>query len=249
MGETWWGSQTEMFGPRNAHRLELMFANLDTLASPSRFLDAAVGLGDAAQRLIQRGHWVVGVDLSVDAALLARARTRANLVIADLKALPFRDGAFDGLTSGETLEHIDDDLAAVREFSRVLKTDARAVVTVPALESLRTFSDEYYEHLRRYSRSELTDLFRKAGFNITRAHYWGFPFVILYDYAFMLPLNHRRARHPITEDRSLRAVSSAGRVAWLVSFVRGLFNLDRFLTWIPIGVGLVLVATKRQDEE
>jgi SAM-dependent methyltransferase len=236
-----------MFGPRNARRTELMAAALGELPPRSWVLEAAVGLGDSAERLRQRGHRVVGVDLSVEALVGARGRTRAHLVLADVTRLPFRPAAFDALSSGETLEHVPDDRAAVRELGRVLRAGARAVVTVPALESLRTFSDNYYQHLRRYSRAELTRLFRDAGFRIERAFFWGFPFVVAYDYLFMLPLNVRRARRGIAADSTLQAVAAMGKKRLLVDLVRRVFAADRFFRWVPLGVGLVLTAVRQPD--
>jgi SAM-dependent methyltransferase len=242
--DTWWGTQAEMFGPRNAHRLGLLFEALDAIAVPSRILDAAVGLGDVAERLRQRGHWVVGVDLSTEAAVLARGRTGAHIVVANLTALPFRSGVLDVVISSETLEHIEDDLVALREFSRVLQPRGKSVVTVPAIEGLRTFSDDYYQHLRRYSRPALVAMFREAGFRVVFAHYWGFPFVLLYDYLFMVPLNKRRARRGVESDSMLRGVRSAGRMRWLVRAVSGLFAADRLWPRLPFGVGIILSAVK-----
>ena len=242
--ETWWGTQTEMFGPRNAHRVSLLFAAFGELPRRSVILEAAVGLGDVADRLRQDGHFVAGVDLSIDVVLAARSRTRAPLVVADITALPFRDGVFDRVTSAETLEHLPDDAGAVREFARVLKGGGRTVITVPALEALRTASDDYYGHLRRYSRTGLVQLFARAGLEVRSAFYWGFPFVVAYDYAFLLPLNLRRARRTIAADGGLRAVSSLRQRRWLVGLARRIFALDRFFRWLPVGVGLVMTAEK-----
>ncbi|MBV8520151.1 MAG: class I SAM-dependent methyltransferase [Acidobacteria bacterium] len=245
MAGTWWGTQTEMFGPRNAHRVGLMFRELRELSPNSLVLEAAVGLGDVAERLRRGGHRVIGADLSLDVLLGARTRSSAPLVLADVTRLPFRDAAFDCVTSAETLEHVPDDGAAAGEFARVLKNGGALIVTVPALEALRTFSDTYYEHLRRYTRAQLVRLVASRGFVVKRADYWGFPFVVAYDYLFMLPLNLRRARRPVQSDAGLRAVATAGRMRGLVRAVAGLFATDQWFRWLPIGVGLVLTARKK----
>src|SRR5436309_14521181 len=98
MADTWWGTQTEMFGPRNAHRVGLMFEQLTGLAPRSRVLEAAVGLGDVAERLRSGGHRVAGLDLSIEALLLARMRTGAPLGAAGVTRRRFRDGRFGVVT-------------------------------------------------------------------------------------------------------------------------------------------------------
>jgi SAM-dependent methyltransferase len=214
------------------------------MTSGSRVLDAAVGLGQLAQKLRHSGLRPVGIDSSFEAVLHVRRTTSIPAVLGDLTRLPFRDGAFDGVTTGETLEHLDDDAAAAREIARVLKSDGVCVATVPALRSLWSASDDYYEHRRRYSRDELSDLFRKAGLVIEKAQYWGFPLVLAYDTLFLLPMNKRRARRNVENDAALQSVARAGRSQILIRIVRAVFAIDRLFRFIPFGPGLLLVARK-----
>lgn len=230
-----WGSNPEMFGPRHEHRLGMMMREAAKLAPGSRILEAAVGLGQLAARLRAEGHSVVGIDSSFEAARHSRG------VVGDLTRMPFRTGCFDAVTSGETLEHLDDDAGAVGEIGRVLRTGGHCIVTVPALEALRTESDEYYEHRRRYSRRSLAGLFERSGFAIEKARYWGFPFVLAYDYAFMLPMNRRRR----ARGGSLPGVAAAGRSRALVRVVRSVFAIDRLFSIVPFGPGLLMVARRR----
>jgi SAM-dependent methyltransferase len=239
-----WGSQPEMFGPRHEHRLSIILAETKKLPLGSRVLDAAVGLGQLARRLQQQGLRVFGIDAAFDAALHVRRTSSIPVVLGDLTRLPFRDGAFDGVTTGETLEHLDDDAGAVREISRILKSDGTCVATVPALRGLWSASDDYYEHRRRYSRDELSALFKRAGMSIERARYWGFPAVLAYDTLFLLPMNKRRARRSVDSDDALRSIARAGKSQTLVRIVRAVFAIDQLFVFIPFGPGLLLVARK-----
>lgn len=239
-----WGTMPEMFGPRHEHRLAMILEETARIPKGLRLLEAAIGLGQLASRLKQQGLKVFGIDGSLEAALYVCRQVGVPVVIGDLTKLPFRSGAFDAITSGETLEHIDDDRAAVRELSRVAAPGASCVVTVPALESLRTSSDTYYEHRRRYTRPQLTSMFREAGFRVHRATYWGFPVVLAYDTLFILPMNFRRRRKEVTTDAALRTVARAGKSRLLVKLVRSLFKVDRLFSAVPFGPGLLLVAKK-----
>ena len=118
------------------------------------------------------------------------------------------------------------------------------VATVPALRSLWSASDDYYEHRRRYSREDLSELFRRAGLSIEKAQYWGFPVVLVYDTLFLLPMNKRRARRKVDSDTTLQSVARAGRSRALVGVVRAAFAIDRLFRFIPFGPGLLLVARK-----
>jgi SAM-dependent methyltransferase len=239
-----WGSQPEMFGPRHEHRLSIILAETKKLPLGARVLDAAAGLGQLARRLQQQGLRVFGIDAAFDAVLHVRRNSNIPVVLGDLTRLPFRAGAFDGVTTGETLEHLDDDAGAVREISRVLKSDGTCVATVPALRGLWSASDDYYEHRRRYSRDELSALFKRAGMSIERARYWGFPVVLAYDTLFLLPMNKRRARRSVDSDDALRSIVRAGKSQTLVRIVRAVFAIDRLFVFIPFGPGLLLVARK-----
>ncbi len=239
-----WGTQAEMFGPRHEHRLSIILAETKRLAPRGRVLDAAVGLGQLAGRLQQRGFRVFGIDTAFEAVIHVRTTSTIPVVLGDLTRLPFRDRSFDGVTSGETLEHLDDDASAVREIARVLNGDGVCIATVPALRSLWSASDDYYEHRRRYSREELSAHFRDAGLSIQRAKYWGFPLVLAYDTVFLLPMNKRRARRSVESDGPLQSVARAGKSRALVRLVQAVFAIDGLFSFIPFGPGLLLVARK-----
>ncbi len=239
-----WGTQPEMFGPRHEYRLSIITREVDKLPRGARVLDAAIGLGQLAGRMQQRGFDVIGIDYSFDAAVHVKATLGIPVVIGDLTLLPFRKGAFDGVTTGETLEHLDDDASAVHEIARVLVPGGTCIATVPALQVLWSKSDDYYEHRRRYTREQLTSLFRMASMTIRKAAFWGFPIVLVYDTLVILPMNKRRARLSIHDDAALRSVVRAGRSRMLVNTVRAIFSLDRLFSFIPFGPGLLLVARK-----
>lgn len=240
-----WGTQPEMFGPRHEHRLGMIVAEVAKLPAGARLLDGAVGLGQLAGRMQRRGYRVTGIDYSFDAALHVRRTSTIPAVVGDMTRMPFRDGAFDGVTTGETLEHLDDDAAAAREIGRVLRDGGTVIATVPALQSLWSSSDDYYEHRRRYSRQALTAMFRTASFVIEKAAFWGFPIVLVYDTLFLLPMNKRRARLPVDSDTALRGVARAGKSRTLVNIARAVFAIDRLFSFVPFGPGLLLVARKR----
>ncbi len=121
-------------------------------------LDLATGTGDLALAIARRSPRarIVGVDLSPE--MLRRAREKikragladqASLIIADVTALPFRDGVADGAVNAFLLRHIVSLPAAFTEFRRVLRPAAKLgclELTQPTLPVFR----EAYRFLFRY---------------------------------------------------------------------------------------------------
>ena len=86
-------------------------------------LDVATGTGLVAQRLLERGFAVTGLDQSPD--MLAEAHRRfgdsVTLVEASADALPFPDASFDHLTFTYLLRYVDDPAGTLRELARVVR--------------------------------------------------------------------------------------------------------------------------------
>jgi SAM-dependent methyltransferase len=100
-----------------------------------RVLDAACGSGYGSAILAARGaSSVLGVDINARALNHARATyNRPNLryTEADVTKLPLDDASIDVVTSFETIEHVDDAVAALAEFGRVLVPSGILVVSTP----------------------------------------------------------------------------------------------------------------------
>jgi demethylmenaquinone methyltransferase/2-methoxy-6-polyprenyl-1,4-benzoquinol methylase len=88
-------------------------------------LDLACGTGDLCRELARAGHRPVGFDFSP--AMLARARTGAPLVRADVLRLPVGKGVADGIICGFALRNVVDLPGLFREAARVLRPAGRAV--------------------------------------------------------------------------------------------------------------------------
>jgi SAM-dependent methyltransferase len=95
-----------------------------------RVLDAGCGEGRLAS-LLDGVAWV-GVDASP--AQLAVNPYRP-LVLADMRALPFRDGVFDAVTHLWCLYHLEDPSMAIREARRVLRDGGRYYASTAARDS------------------------------------------------------------------------------------------------------------------
>ncbi len=112
---------------------------------PGRYLD--VGCGEGFLLSAARKMEAVGVDLSRQALLRARARATVAVALAAAERLPFADSAFDVVTSVGAMEHFLDDVVATAEVRRVLKVGGRYIlallVEVTRTERLRVKAGEF----------------------------------------------------------------------------------------------------------
>ena len=116
-------------------------ATIEALALPtgSLVLDLACGTGDLTRLAQKAGYRVIGADLS--AGMLAANGTAVPLVESESSALPFPDGAFDGIVCGYALRNFTNLAASLADMARILRPGGRlAVLEVDAPESrfLRT---------------------------------------------------------------------------------------------------------------
>jgi SAM-dependent methyltransferase len=150
-------------------RRRVIRAELDRLPLPAgaRVLDAGCGSGRTLVELVDYGE-VSGIELNTDAAKLASDRGLGDVHVGRLEELPWDDGTFDLITCLDVIEHVPDDITALRELRRVARPGGWLLVTAPAYQALWSQHDEANHHYRRYSRSKLRGAARSAGWEIER---------------------------------------------------------------------------------
>ncbi len=142
-----------------------------------RILDVGCGTGGNLNLLSQFGD-AEGVDVSADALDFCRQRGLENVRLGAAEKLPYEDGRFDLVTALDVVEHIDDDVAGLREFRRVLKPDGRILLFVPTFMFLWGIQDDVSHHRRRYRLQELREVVEQAGFEVERATYANITFFL-----------------------------------------------------------------------
>jgi SAM-dependent methyltransferase len=135
-----------------------------------RILDVGCGTGANLLMLSQFGD-AEGVDVSEDALAFCRERGLENVKLGAAEKLPYDDGTFDLVTALDVVEHLDDDLAGLREMRRVLRPGGRVLLFVPTFMFLWGLQDDVSNHRRRYRMPELERVLEQAGFEIERTTY------------------------------------------------------------------------------
>ena len=101
-----------------------------------RVLDAGCGTGLVLERLAPMASEALGVDLSRQMLLSARAKGH-DVAQADLRFLPFEDASFDAVVSFKVLPHIKNPGRTIEELGRVVKPGGHLVLEFYNKHSLR----------------------------------------------------------------------------------------------------------------
>ncbi len=141
------------------------------LPADARILDAGCGSGRYMVELARLGA-VTGVELSETSVALARERGLGEVVAGSVLEMPFAEDSFDLAVSLDVIEHLDDDLAALRELRRSVAPGGALLVTVPAYQWLWSGHDQINHHRRRYTRRSLQRVAEQAGWRQVRTTYF-----------------------------------------------------------------------------
>ncbi len=150
--------------------IEALLARTALPASP-RILDAGCGTGLNLRRYGAYGR-AEGFDPSPEAVRFCAERGLDGVTQAAMEDLPYKDGSFDLIAATDVVEHVADDVLALRELHRVAAPGAALLLTVPAYSWLWSEEDERLHHYRRYTRPQLRRAIETAGWKTEIATYF-----------------------------------------------------------------------------
>ncbi|MBL8184447.1 MAG: class I SAM-dependent methyltransferase [Blastocatellia bacterium] len=203
--------------------------------SELRILDVGCGTGANLEMLSQFGS-AEGVDVSDDA--LEFCRKKGLTVQKGLaETLPYEDETFDVTTALDVIEHLDDDIAGLKEMFRVTKTGGYSLIFVPAFMWLWGVQDDISNHRIRYTKNQIVERLERAGYTVERATYANF--------TFFAPILGGRTIMKLTgiKPESENNITISG----LNGVFGKLFSAERFILNkmnFPFGVSIVITARK-----
>jgi SAM-dependent methyltransferase len=137
------------------------------IAGPNSILEIGPGLGAMAMRL-SRYYDYTGVELDPSSYQILRKKLEVlgrGSAVEDFASI-VNGSKFDLVCAFEVLEHICDDVGALRSWRALLKPTGYLMLSVPA--HARKFGplDEFVGHFRRYERAELRAKLEQTGFEV-----------------------------------------------------------------------------------
>ena len=207
----------------------------------SPILDLGTSTGTNLRLLKEHGYSnYQGLDLSEEAIRWCSDKNLGKVHKGDICNLPFRNGEFELVLATDIIEHVEDDLRALREINRVLTPGGKAIITVPAFQSLWGLQDDVSHHKRRYKMNHLTDRLNQAGMMYQEIFY--------FNYLLFLPIWAMR-----NLIRLFRIKLKSENQVNTVMLNRLLTYIFMFDVWtaqrihFPFGVSIAVIATKESE--
>lgn len=151
-----------------------------------RVLDAGAGIGNFTALAEPCAEYVMAAELSPANLDVLRERFTDSKVVEvaqfdlDGDLAPLAARRFDTIVCLDVLEHIEDDVAAMRRLRQLVQPGGHLLVKVPACRWLYGSVDVASDHYRRYGPRELRDKAAAAGWEPLRAWYMNLAGVLPY---------------------------------------------------------------------
>jgi SAM-dependent methyltransferase len=218
-------------------RLAVLLAVLERVLPPPprRLLELGCGTGNVLQALGRFGE-AFGLERDPELRAVGRAAgldIRAGALPDDI---PFPDAWADAALLLDVIEHLDDDVAAVRAAQRTVRRGGLVIVTVPAYAWLWSGHDVALGHRRRYTARQLRRTLATSGLRVEHIGYFNtmlFPAIAAVRLAKRLAGDRRHDLH--------RPSAAVNRV------LTGLFALERHVVLrpgLPFGSSILAVARR-----
>jgi glycosyltransferase involved in cell wall biosynthesis len=137
-----------------------------------RVLEIGAGIGNLTSNLVPRMvYWASDINPQYLERLKTLQQTRPYLRVqyTDASAAEtFPQEQFDTVICLNVVEHLEDDVRALRNIRGSLAKDGRAVILVPNGPGLYGSLDEVLGHFRRYTRDQLVEACARAGFRVEK---------------------------------------------------------------------------------
>lgn len=110
----------------------------------------------------------------------------------------------------DVIEHIPDDIEAVRQAIKALKSGGLLIVAAPAFQQLWSYNDDLANHLRRYTRRDFRMIAEQTGLKLLDSRYFMFFWSPLYLLSRFKPgvnkLSQEKKRKLVENQHSVPAV-------------------------------------------
>jgi SAM-dependent methyltransferase len=136
-------------------------------------IEIGAGQGDYVEDWASAGIRITASDAEPGRLEFLRKRFARNELVDVVEyAAPSEvEGSYSATVAYNVLEHIPDDVAALRGFARLLRPGGAVVLIVPAFEFAMGRFDHAVGHQRRYRVAGLRAALEEAGLSVERIHY------------------------------------------------------------------------------
>ena len=148
-------------------------------------LEIGSGIGNISKLVIEEGHFITLSDYNEEYCdslkkKFAQDKNVREIISIDLLHPDFKNKyegykkKFSSIFLLNVIEHIEDDLTAIKNCNYLLHDDGHLILLAPAYSWLYSSFDRQLGHFRRYSLGSLKELLKKENFSILSGSYFNF---------------------------------------------------------------------------
>jgi SAM-dependent methyltransferase len=192
-------------------------------------IEVSAGLGDYAAEWFAHVPRMTVSEVEPDrlVALKERFGGDSNMDVRELMLPASEPGSYSAAVSYNVLEHIEDDIAALRSMGGLVRPGGHVIIVVPAFQWAMSPADIATGHVRRYTKKSMRNAMTEAGLEIVKLHYANT--LGLFGY--------------VLTTKVLRLMPGPGRLVYVYdSFVAPLTRWAERLVTPPFGQSVVAIA-------
>jgi hypothetical protein len=193
-------------------------------------IEVGAGLGDYAAEWREHVPRMAVSEAEADRLISLKERFAddANMDVREL-LLPSADatGEYTAAVSYNVLEHIEDDIGALRSMSDLVRPGGHVIIVVPAFQWAMSPADVATGHVRRYTKKSMRAAMTAAGLDVVKLHYANTFGLVGY----------------VLTTKILRLMPGPGRIVWVYDrFVAPLTRFAERVVTPPFGQSVVAIA-------
>jgi len=246
-----WCFHHSLSAPIYKVRKELVLKLLPRQGESKLCLDAGCGIGEYTLELLKRGFRVHSFDLSAYAIrrlkeqLAPMYMEKFEGLVSDILDFDSNE-KYDLILLSEVLEHVEDDLDALRKMGSLLKQNGEVIITVPYDPKLWSGGDIFSRHFRRYTLEGIERIIKKSDLSIKMRWIYGFPVLRIYSL-----LKKRFFKSSFIKRRKEFKIGKIARIlSTILNYIETVvLFFDKRCLHSKKGVGLILVCTKVQRSD
>lgn len=162
------------------YRLLLKTLNPLIRADQKKILDIGCGAGTICFYLAGKGHLITGVDISKKAVTKCLKSAKdmglknTEFFVMNFPEEKILNKKYDLVILTEVIEHLDNDILALKEIYKLLKPQGKLVLSTPSINApltrlrLTKNFDKRVGHLRRYELEQLKKILKEQGFKVLK---------------------------------------------------------------------------------
>jgi len=202
----------------------------------AKALEIGAGIGTFTEFLKEERE-VTATDIGENCLEILRNKYRKStnikieyLDITSINNPAIRETQFDSVIALNVIEHISDDIKALKNIDGLLKPGGKAIIMVPAFQFAYGTIDKLDGHYRRYRKNELVNKMNEAGFTAIKAKYFNSIGLLAWYYT------NKIARNSSTSRTKVKIYDSS-----VVPFIS---KAERLIT-PPFGQSVIAIGEKR----